>query len=133
MQTHFSLKNILVRGALTGAFFVIFWSGWAYYSNLMYGESEAVRAAITQGSFTLVNTFVYTVFMEYMFAISKSKTARFMMAFILPNIIATVALAGVHISRGTPNILQTIMPILLVFWSLSLVYITYIVPDRKVN
>lgn len=115
-------KKLFIRSCVSGIFFVIVWSGWAYYSNLSYGEDKALRSAFTQVGFTMINTFIYTYILEYMFFISRSKIYRIILAFILPNFLATLFLVAVHYFRETPNILQTVFPILLVLYFLSTLY-----------
>lgn len=123
MSNSYSIANILKRGMLSGLIFTLLWSSWAYYVNSLFGEYIAMRAAITQGSFTIVNAFFYTVFMEYMFAKRSSRLSRFGLAFILPNVIVSIVLIGLHLVRETPNISATALPPILIVCSLSLTYV----------
>ena len=91
MNDNFTAKKIILRGLLSGISFTVLWSSWAYYVNLSPGgEAVASRAAFTQGSFTIVNAFVYTVFMESMFMVGKTMYMRILLAFIVPNILMTI-------------------------------------------
>ncbi len=132
MLENYTFKKILTRGLISGTVFTILWSSWAYYANLQHGAAAAQRAAITQGTFTIINAFVYTIVMEYMFARGNSKLTRFLLAFVLPNLVVTILLTRLHALRGTPNILATVSPSLAIVYSLSLVYVLVIGP-RKLN
>ncbi|MCE9598640.1 MAG: hypothetical protein K8S54_11785 [Spirochaetia bacterium] len=130
MNEHYTLKKILTRGILTGLFFTALWSTWAYYVNLAHGAIAAEKAAITQGSFTIINAFLYTVIMEYMFALAKTALMRFVLAFLLPNSIVAVVLTSLHHFRGTPNVLATVAPSLIIIASLSLIYVLIVGPRK---
>lgn len=126
----YTLKKILIRGLLSGAFFTALWSAWAYYANLGHGVAAAQKAAITQGSFTIINAFVFTVVMEYMFSAAKTAVSRLLMAFVLPNSVVVVVLTSLHYFRGTPNIASTVAPSLIIVALLSLIYVLVIGPRK---
>jgi len=85
-----------------------------------------------QGSFTIINAFAFTVVMEYMFSIGKTVFVRLLLAFALPNAIVTVILTSLHCYRGTPNVLATVSPSLIIVAVLSLIYVL-IVGTRKMR
>lgn len=130
MNARYSAINILKRGLFSGIVFTLLWSSWAYYINSSYGNDVAIRAAITQAGFTIINAFIYTVFMESMFSKGNSQLNRFVLAFILPNALVTIALVGIHIIRDTPNVSETVMPSLLVVYLLSLFYVLILGPKK---
>ncbi len=132
MNENYTLKKILIRGILSGLFFTALWSSWAYYANMAYGVEAARKAAITQGSFTIVNAFLFTVIMEYMFSIGKTAFTRLLLAFVLPNSIVAVVLTSLHYYRGTPNVLTTVAPSLVIVAALSLGYVLIVGP-RKIK
>jgi len=130
MNDNFTIKKIIIRGLLSGLLFTVLWSTWAYFANLSHGEEAASRAAYTQGSFTIINAFFYTMFMEYMFALGKTPAKRFMLAFVVPNLLVTTILSGLHYVRGTPNLLTTVGLLLVFIYTLSLVYVLVIGPRK---
>ena len=130
MNKHYSVLNIIKRGALTGVFFTCVWSGWAYFANAEYGHAVALKSAVTQASFTIVNAFAFTVVMEFMFAYSKGNIQRLLLAFLLPNSITTIVLYSMHWYRDTPNIMITILPSIIVVAALSLIYVLVIGPKK---
>lgn len=132
MTENYSVKKIIFRGLATATFFTVLWASWAYYINMVHGEAAAIRAAITQGSFTIVNGFIYTTLMEYLFSLGRTPLARFGLAFILPNILVTVVLSSMHYLRGTNSLVETVAPLLMLIYSLSLLYVLVLGP-RKLN
>lgn len=130
MHENFTLKKILGRGLLSGLFFTALWSGWAYYVNFSHGAAAAQKAAITQGSFTIINASVFTIVMEYMFSVGKTLFMRLLLAFLLPNGIVAVILTSLHYYRGTPNVLATVSPSLIIVAVLSLIYVLVIGPRK---
>lgn len=130
MLENYTVKKILIRGFLSGMFFTALWSSWAYYANFGYGALAAQKAAITQGSFTIINAFLFTVIMEYMFSIGKTRLARLLLAFVLPNSIVMVVLTSLHYYRGTPNVLATVSPSLIIVALLSLAYVLVVGPRK---
>ncbi|MBL8019143.1 MAG: hypothetical protein JNM27_05725 [Leptospirales bacterium] len=130
MHENFTVKKILARGLLSGLFFTALWSTWAYYANLSHGAAAAQKAAITQGSFTIINAAVFTIVMEYMFSVGKTVLMRLLLAFLLPNGIVAVILTSLHYYRGTPNVLATVSPSLIIVAALSLIYVLVIGPRK---
>lgn len=130
MNENYTPKKILMRGLLSGLFFTALWSSWAYYANSTHGAEAAKKAAITQGSFTIINAFLFTVIMEYMFSIGKTTLMRVLLAFVLPNSIVAVVLTSLHYYRGTPNVLATVSPSLIIVAVLSLGYVLVVGPRK---
>jgi len=130
MENHYSILNILKRGALTGTIFTCIWATWAYFANIEHGHAIVLKSAITQASFTIVNAFVFTVLMEFMFAYSKGKIQRLMLAFLLPNTMTASVLYSMHWYRDTPNILVTVLPSIFVIATLSLIYVLVVGPKK---
>lgn len=130
MNDSYSIKNLVKRGLLSGFVFTILWSSWAYYINSPHGDEAAIRAAFTQGCFTIVNAFIYTVFMEAMFFRGKTQLSRFLLAFIMPNTAVTILLLGIHFFRGTPNVIDTSLPSLIIAYILSFSYVVVVGPRK---
>lgn len=127
---NFAIKQILIRGAKNGVIFTTLWTAWAYYANLNVGVEAAKQAAFTQAGFTIINSFAYSVIMEYLFSLGKTKLSRFLLASMIPNILVTISLVSIHIVRGTPNVAVTVMPPLSIIFLLSFMYVFYIGPKK---
>lgn len=123
-----TIKNILIRGSRNGLIFTTLWASWAYYVNSSSGAELAMKAAITQGCFTMINGFIYSVLMEYLFSLGKNSVSRIFLGFVVPNALLTVILITVHIIRGTPEIAMTVIPSLSTVYVLSMVYVTVLGP-----
>jgi len=129
-KQHFIL-DIVKRGAINGIAFTCLWSSWAYFVNSGHGHEAALKSAITQASFTIINAFLFSIVMEFMFSYSKGKQQQLVLAFLLPNSITTAVLYAVHWSRETPNIGATILPSIIVVAVFSLTYVLVIGPRKN--
>lgn len=114
---------ILKRGLINSALFCVIWGGWAYFANAGHGPAAALEAAKAQAAFTVVNAFVYSVLMEAVFFRVPGILWRNIATLLVPNAVLTAALTGVHWLAGTPALLATVLPQLLIIYALCLVYI----------
>jgi hypothetical protein len=130
MNASYSPAAILKRGVLNSLAFCIIWGGWAYYANAAHGQEAAAAAAKAQILFTSVNAFVYSIVMEAIFGRIKPAALRNAVTFAVPNVMVTVMLSGIHWLAGTPEIISTVLPPLLIIYSLCLVYIFAIGPRK---
>ncbi|MCZ8341496.1 MAG: hypothetical protein O9301_00550 [Leptospira sp.] len=112
--------KILLRSILSAVVFTSLWSTWAYFANVNFGSEYAKKAAITQGSFTLINSFVYTLILEFLLNHFEGK--KHWIAFLIPNLIVSIVLPLLHIKRGTPNVFFTVLPVLLLIYLISGIY-----------
>lgn len=112
--------KILLRSLLSAVVFTSLWSSWAYFANANFGSEYAKKAAFTQGSFTLINSFVYTVILEFL--LNRFEGKKRWIAFFTPNLIVTIVLPLLHIKRGTPNVFFTVLPVLLIIYLISGLY-----------
>lgn len=119
---------ILKRGLINSALFCVIWGGWAYYANSGHGHAAALEAARAQAAFTVVNAFIYSVMLEAVFHRIPRALWRNLATFAIPNAVLTAALTGVHWLAGTPALLETVLPQLLIIYGISLVYIFIIGP-----
>ena len=124
VNANVDFKNILKKGVLSGLFFTLVWSSWAYYINFGVDSELAIEAAKTQAIFTIINAFIYTVTLDYILCRIDKTLAAFIISFFLPNIITTSVLYSMHALNGTPKILETILPSMIFIYLVSLVYIT---------
>jgi hypothetical protein len=121
--------KIFLRSLLSAFLFTSLWSSWAYFANSNKGIEGAKKAAITQGSFTLINSFVYTLILEYL--LQRLGKERAWIAFLIPNLIVTLILPLLHILRGTPNVLFTVTPVLFIIYLISGLYVLSKSKDKK--
>ena len=86
------------------------YGGWAYFANIGYGSGTALKAALTQGSYSFVVTLVLTLFMEFTYRLSEKPWLRFNLTFTLTCLLLYATSWGVNALAGTPKILLTILP-----------------------
>ncbi len=132
-MSYFSIGKIVKRGVVNAMFFSTLWGSWAYYANMHEGHEAAFRATTTQFLFTLFNTFFYSVLMEYMYTLGKSRLSRFVLAALIPSLLVTVVLVYLHYLRGTPEIFVTVAPSLSVLYVVSLVYVFLLRPRKELS
>ncbi|KZL16259.1 hypothetical protein PsAD2_03484 [Pseudovibrio axinellae] len=130
INSNLELTYILKNSAKNAFIFAIIWGCWAWWVNSSHGNEAALRASLTQISFTIVNAFVYSVLMEGLFFVIRPVKLRNIMTFLIPNIAVSVLLTATHMWRGTPNVLATAAAPLCVTFLLSLLYIVVVGPKR---
>lgn len=113
--------RIFLRSLLSAFIFTTLWSSWAYYANSSFGETYAIKAAITQGSFTFINSFIYTVILEFL--LNRFKKKNLIIAFLIPNVLLSIILPLLHILRDTPNVSYTVIPVLIIIYIISGLYL----------
>jgi len=120
---HSNFKIIFFRGIINSFIFSFIWGAWAYYINRVNGDVGAINAAITQVSFTVINAFCYSVFMEYMFSLSQRFSYRILNAWVIPNLLVTVLLISIHYIRETTELMATVSGPLAIIYLVSAYYI----------
>ncbi len=95
------------------AAFVI-WGGWAFYANVHAGNWIAMVAAVAQGAFSLLMTFVMGYLTSYLYACFTRPVFKLLLPAFFILLLACCFLSILHYSVGTPAILKTISPALLV-------------------
>jgi hypothetical protein len=105
---------------ISAAFAFVLWGGWAYYINNSTGLTTQWISAFTQGlaSFTITLVMVKSVTSIYW------KFSPHAVRLILPTVL-TVSATGTagamaHLAVGTPRILATLTPVLIVAFSFCL-------------
>ncbi len=124
-------KVPLVRSVLMGLAAMAIYGGWAYLANRSYGLAIAMKAAATQSFVSFTVTFLITFLMEALHRRASSRLGRF----VAPAggaISFTVAYTVLmHIGMDTPELLDTVLPIL-IFGSLyCLIYSANLVRESS--
>lgn len=97
----------------------IFWGAWAYYANSQAGFSVAWVSALSQGVFSMVMTFIIGFVTVALFRCFTSPMAQLLMPSLLVLMMTSVCLSLLHVAIGTPEILLTISPALVVGYLFS--------------
>ncbi len=89
---------------------------WAAYANWDFGVAAGVRAGIVQGTLSSVMTYVVTVTMEWVLGRMERAPRHVAVAAAAALAIATMIVlqAGMHWLAGTPRILVSILPAVIV-------------------
>ena len=96
--------------------------GWAVFANMQHGLSKKLSAGLTQGLLSLISTAILTSAMETVFGRLSPGVTRFVATGLGP-ITATLFLMTVaHIVTGTPEIVATMLPSVVVGYTYSLIY-----------
>lgn len=99
-------KAGLLRSLLSATIGLIGYGAWAWYANSGYGEAAALKAAITQGSYSFSITLVLTLLMEYLYRRSQSV----LLTALPTSLMLYISSYTVNYLAGTPEILMTILP-----------------------
>ncbi|MFK7732814.1 MAG: hypothetical protein AB8B48_14435 [Pseudomonadales bacterium] len=88
------------------------YGAWAWLANMNHGGEMALRAALTQGTYSFVITLILTGLMEWLFSrlIGWPKRRRFLGSTIPVCLLLYLSSYSVNYLAGTPNILLTILP-----------------------
>ncbi|MBI9085385.1 MAG: hypothetical protein JEZ11_17450 [Desulfobacterales bacterium] len=92
----------------------VFWGGWACFVNMEAGLSAGIISGMAQGTFS----FAMTLLMVKAITIIYNRVHGHRFRYVLPTV-ATMGcsgtlLAATHLLAGTPNILSTISPPLVI-------------------
>lgn len=104
------IRSGLARSLVSGAIGFVGYGGWAFSANLAYGLEAAVKAALTQGSYSFALTLVITVLMEYLYGLLAKPLLRFCVTFFGTCTVLYSTSWGVNFLAGTPEIFMTILP-----------------------
>ncbi|MGI9286647.1 MAG: hypothetical protein ACR2P1_14775 [Pseudomonadales bacterium] len=117
------LKNSgLARSIVSGLFGFLAYGGWAFYANYAHGVDAATKAAFTQGSYSFTVTLVMTLLMESLFRLLSNPALSFCTTFFVTCTILYSSSWGINVLAGTPEILMTILPGIIIGTVYTFVY-----------
>jgi len=111
-------SNSVILGALA---FIIYGS-WAIFSNWEYGLKKSLTAGMTQGLMSFLITTFIAFLMIWLFDQGRSHLMRFLYAVGGTNAVAITGMVVAHLIVGTPDILQTILPSMIVGFAMTVSY-----------
>ncbi|MBC8354001.1 MAG: hypothetical protein H8E66_18555 [Planctomycetes bacterium] len=100
----------------------LMYGGWATFANSSHGLYKSLLAGLTQGSLSLVSTAVLTSLMETVFSRMSPGVTRFLAAGMGPTTATLLLMTVVHFATGTPEIMATMLPSIVVGYAYSLIY-----------
>ena len=100
-----TLRSLL---AATAGFVV--YGSWGFFVNYAHGLTVALKAGITQGSYSFTLTLIMSLIMEGLFQLSERPKVKFSLTFFIPCLLIYSTAWSIHTLAGTPEILLTILP-----------------------
>ncbi len=80
----------VLRSMLAGLAGFVVYGSWAYFINRNYGQDMALRAGLTQGSYSLVLTMSTTLLMEQLLILFKNTAAKVSITILVTSLITFV-------------------------------------------
>jgi len=109
------MKFSSIRDDLFFAFLAfLMWGFWALYANWINGWQVAVVSGLVQGCFSFFMTLMMGILVQYFYRYFEQPVLKLVMPALLILILACVLLLSVHLWFGTPELILTITPALLV-------------------
>jgi hypothetical protein len=106
--------NATLRSALAGLAGAALYGIWAFYINRDHGTDVALSAALTQAFVSFSITFAITRMIEGVSGLVEHSLARFVVPAVGGIGLAAAYTLGLHSWMGTPEVLQTAAPSLIV-------------------
>jgi hypothetical protein len=96
----------------------LFYGAWAFFINFSHGVDSATTAAFTQGGYSFTVTFVLALLIEFLFQRLGTVPAilpwRNAWVFIAGFSLLLFTSVGINLLTGTPEILWTVLPGLMI-------------------
>jgi hypothetical protein len=113
------------RSVAIAALFALFFGSWALIANVAHGLPRGLEAALVQVSMSFSMSFLIVEGMHALErALGTSPWARVATAFV-PGLVADALIATAHFCAGTPEILRTILPGLVIGAVSSCFYVAW--------
>lgn len=112
----------LARALLTAIVAGFLYGGWAVLSNWAHPLAIALRAGAVQFGLSFLSTLTLILLLEALFRLGKTPTHGFWFAVIGTNACVIPLMGSAHWLNGTPNIMTTIAPSVLIGASFFTVY-----------
>ncbi|NND81454.1 MAG: hypothetical protein HKN50_03420 [Gammaproteobacteria bacterium] len=113
LLSKFGALSPFQRSSLSALAALLFYGGWAYLVNSMHGPMAATKAALVQGSYSMVLTFVMAVMVEtiywYFGKLFKHLNAQIWATIVLSCAVVFSTSWGVNAWAGTPEIFNTVI------------------------
>lgn len=103
-------KKAVVRVLGMAVIAACLYGGWAVVANLGHGLDTALRAGAVQGASSAFTTMVITSGIEGLFFAVGAGLFRVVLATALPPTLSSSVHVGAHLLNGTPEVLRTIAP-----------------------
>ena len=99
-----------LRGLLAATAGLLVYGSWAFFINYEHGTLAALKAGLTQGSYSFVLTLSMAFLMEWLFQLSEQPRVQFSLTFFVTCLLLYSTSWGINALAGTPEIFLTILP-----------------------
>lgn len=107
-------------GAAIFAF--LLWGGWSFYINTQHGSlKNGLISGLGQGVFSFVMTLFIVYLIEKQFHYFNHDYAKMLLPLILTVCISASLLVLMHFILGTPSILYTLFPVIIIAFLFALI------------
>ncbi len=101
----------------------LFYGAWATVINYSHGLQEALTAGLTQGGYSFTITLFLAIIVEWLFVRLSHLPYKSVWVFVLALLLLLVTSIGINLFTGTPEVLLTVLPGLLISSIYTLIYI----------
>jgi len=101
------LKSANIRSLAAALAALIGYGAWAWFANSAEGDGAAGKAALVQGGYSFVLTYVMTYVTEWLYCYTGG---RGWLTTFLSSILLLVSAYSIHRLAGTPEVAMTIAP-----------------------
>ncbi len=120
MAKHYSKTYRLLLPSIAG---FLFYGSWAVFINHSHGWYMAIKAGLTQGSYSFCITLLLGVLVESLFVHLRHVAYRNFYVFTVATLVLAITSYSINYLTGTPEILWTILPGLVVSMVYTIIYI----------
>lgn len=101
----------------------LFYGAWAMLINFSHGSEHAIKAGLTQGSYSFCITLILALLVEGLFVRLANIRFKNLWVFLAAALLLTTTSVSLNWLAGTPEILWTVLPGLMVSLVYTVVYI----------
>ena len=110
---------------------LLLYGGWAFAANWSHGFGPASKAAATQGFVSFTIAFVVTSLMEWLSRTTDALWGKFARAAGGAIMLTTTYTIGMHWWMGTPEILNTVAPVIVLGGLYCILYSANLVREAR--
>ncbi len=111
------------RSFLAATAALIGYGGWAWFANSSAGNAAAWKAALVQGGYSFILTFVMTYVTEWLYWYTGG---RVWLTTLLSSFLLLVSAYSIHLIAGTPEVGMTIAPGFVIGTVYSAFFVVYL-------
>lgn len=112
-----------IRSLIAGLAALVCYGTWAWYANLGHGPNIALRSGLVQGGYSLILTFLMSLFTEHLYGQFKGRQHQILITTSVVSFVLLATAYTIHRLAQTPEILMTITPGYLIGTAYTLVYV----------